>query len=191
MLTLIFDIDGTLTDMWPIERAVLSELIQPGQLPLLDSLKRQGVNNLYNLYCQTTKTRVGRLVFRVFYSRNFETLREDDALPMVQGYPCVNFIRQNGTNFGYVYATGGLKAEAEYVLECLGILELFNLEVSTSKDNYKFSKATGRPFAKTKRQVGECYLITDSQQDVDGAEKAGVPSILISKGQIFYGSDLQ
>jgi hypothetical protein len=81
MLTLIFDIDGTLTDMWPIERAVLMNMVPETCRDQVNGLKLAGVNDLYSIYCQITRTRIGKIRFRDSYRESFAQLRAGRMLP--------------------------------------------------------------------------------------------------------------
>jgi len=191
MLTLIFDIDGTLTDMWPVERAVLVALIPKDKQATLDALRSAGINDLYILYRKSTRARLGKLAFRNLYREKFDELKTAGLLPNIREYKSVAFIRQNPTAYTYVYATGGLKTEAEFILEKLGIKDIFSLDKSTSKDTCRFSKATGMPFARIKRQLGECCLITDNLTDVMGADRAKIQTIRINPATKLSRSQIQ
>jgi len=82
-----------------------------------------------------------------------------------------------------VYATGGLKIEAEYVLSSLGIERLFDLEQSISRDTYVYSKRTGLPFRKLNRISQPCLVVADSKSDMEGAAIAKVPLILLKPNE--------
>lgn len=183
MLTLIFDIDGTLTCMWPIERAVLLAMIGENVRKQLDLQKNLGINELYSLYCAFSEVILTKTEFYRLYSETFDNLKRNEALPSPQPYNAVQFIKRNPKSFRYVYATGGIKAETEFVLDALGIKRRFDLLNSTSKDNCKYPKRTGIPFQIIQRTLGSCCLISDSETDMEGAVKAGIPAVLLTVDQ--------
>ncbi len=191
MLTLIFDIDGTLTDMWPIEKAVLAALLPASQLECLDYLRKSGETSLYVLYRKITQCQISKISFQRLYSEKFEVLREAGILPEPIAYRAVVFILQNQLDYRYLYATGGLRCEAEYVLEKLCLKELFDLTSSISRDYYQFSKKTGLPYKKIARLKGQYLVVTDSTVDVVGAKKAKLPYVLLKPNSALTATDIQ
>ncbi len=152
MKTLIFDIDGTLTDMSSIERAVY-----------------QTINKRY--------AGAGRR--RADYRDAFVRLANANALPIPNAYKTVQFIRQYASNYIFVYATGAQDVEVAYVLQSLGIRQFFDEQYSTTITNCRFSKKTGIPLRRIAKRYPDCLLITDSSSDVAGAQKAHVPAVLL------------
>lgn len=134
MRTLIFDIDGTLTDMGPIE--AISGRLSPAE---------------------------------------FADYAQSGRLPLPARYPIIDFILANRANYNFVYATGGLKREADYALAKLGIFELFDIQRSLSIDTFPDFKSTGWPFLEIMKTYPHAMVITDSQSDVEGAIRAGLP----------------
>ena len=149
MKTIIYDIDGTLTDMSAIEEAVRTEIKD-----------------------QEYTTRVN---YAAVYDEAFSRLLEQKRVPAVSPSAEVKKILKWGRKYSYVYATGGYSAETEYVLREFGIIQLFDLENSISKTNCRFLKKSGIPFKKILRIYQNCSLVTDSDNDCLGAEKAGIP----------------
>jgi phosphoglycolate phosphatase-like HAD superfamily hydrolase len=156
MKTLIFDIDGTLTDMGPIERTIEQAVpVKSGALPKKEYQR---------LYDQVTKQ-----------------LLKDGLLPKPVAFPLVAWMQQNKMNYQFVYATGGETAESKYVLNELGILDLFDVVNSVSATACRFGKKTGIPFRRIMKKYRDCIVIGDSEKDRQGAERASVPFILVSK----------
>ena len=58
MKTLIFDIDGTLTDMWPLEKAGLLRILGRKLEKNIETLKVRGINNTYTIYSELVATKV-------------------------------------------------------------------------------------------------------------------------------------
>jgi phosphoglycolate phosphatase-like HAD superfamily hydrolase len=191
MLTLIFDIDGTLTDMWPIERCVLAQIIQKTCIDQINTLKNRGINDLYTLYCMVTHSRPGKLTFRSRYREAFIQLNANNMLPKPVAYQAVKFISNNQQIYRYVYATGGLKIEAEYILFSFGIDTLFDLKQSISRDTYKYSKLTGLPFRKLNMMLKPSLIIADSKSDRMGATIAKVPVLLLKPNKTLTPSMIE
>ncbi|KXK08796.1 MAG: Phosphoglycolate phosphatase [Microgenomates bacterium OLB22] len=157
MKTLIFDIDGTLTDMGPIERTIE----------------------------QVVRLRTGRVSkkeYQRLYDQVTRRLQKDGLLPKPVAFPLVQWIKKNKTSYRFVYATGGETSESQYILRELGLLDLFDLENSVSATNCRFSKKTGIPFRRIIKKYPDCIVIGDSEKDCQGAEKAKAPFILVSRG---------
>lgn len=180
MKTLICDIDGTLTDMWPVERAVLVCLLGKKYSKRLDQLRRSGISDTYTLYRKVSTCTVCKRDYRNLYNKAFEQLLSYGQLPSVKRYPLVQWIMKNNKKFTFVYATGGQQKESEFVLKQLGILAYFDLENSLDKTRYPFSKKTGLPFKKILKTYSNCTLLTDTQTDCDGAMKASIPYIIFN-----------
>jgi phosphoglycolate phosphatase-like HAD superfamily hydrolase len=183
MTTLVFDIDGTLTDLWPLESAVLQVLTGTTEKALAP-LRRRSQGNLYAMYLQQTGATTTKTQFRRLYRQAVLALEQARALPAVPSYRAAGFIRANKTKYRFVYLTGGLKCEALYALRSLGILGAFSEELSISSDSYPFSKATGLPLRKIQRAArGPMLVIADGSADKLGADKAGVPILLVEPNQ--------
>lgn len=180
MKTLICDIDGTLTNMWPVERAVLVCLLGKKYSKRLDQLHTSGILDTYTLYRKVSTCTAGKREYRNLYNAAFEQLLSCGQLPQVERYPLVQWMMKNNKKFTFVYATGGQQKESEYVLKQLGILAYFDLENSIDKTRYPFSKKTGLPFKKILKTYSDCTLLTDTQSDCDGAMKADIAYIIIN-----------
>jgi beta-phosphoglucomutase-like phosphatase (HAD superfamily) len=179
MKTIIFDIDGTITDMWPIERAVLLNMTNNNLKYKLEKLKSAGVSDTYKLFCKISRRKINKSIYIKLYNKTFNILLGNKRLPKLKKYPIVKWIVDNKDCLKFVYATGGQKAETEYALEKLGIKKYFNLSRSLNKNNCRFAKCTGIPFRKIKCQTPDCILITDSESDCMGAMRAEISYIKI------------
>lgn len=183
MKTIICDIDGTLTDMWPIEKSVLLSMLGKECERKIKALYLSGIKDTYKIFLTFSKKKIGKAEYVKKYNRAFLILLRTNQLPAPVSYPIVNWLRKNKNNYRFVYATGGQKEEAEYVLKKLKLFQFFNLEKSISKSNCRFSKRTGLVFKKLKRQFPDCFLITDSESDCVGAKRAKIGFIKIKSGQ--------
>lgn len=183
MTTLIFDIDGTLTDMWPIEQSVLLAMTPQPDSGRLDQLKAQGLSELWLLYTRSSCTKIAAVAFRAQYRQSFIELAERGKLPTPKPYQTVSFISENSERYKFVFATGGLEVEAKYVLSSLGLDRYFDLERSTSRDTCIFSKATGIPFRQLAKLYPQCLVVTDGDTDMLGAKRAKIPAIQLKSNQ--------
>jgi phosphoglycolate phosphatase-like HAD superfamily hydrolase len=132
MITIIFDLDGTLTDMRPLEDP---------------------------------------------------RLRSANPNPTLTPYPAVEFIKSNADKYVFVFATGGVLADATYLLKQFGILDLFDLDHCVSADRGLEPKSTGAPFKWIARNFVDCVVVGDSDSDRMGAEQAGLPCIVLASGE--------
>jgi len=179
MKTIIFDIDGTITNMWPIEKLVLLSLLNKKRETDIENSYQSGMRDTYKIFLAISKKKTNKVNYQKFYNQKFMLLENKRQLPKPEKYPAVDFILRNKTRYHFLFVTGGQDKETRYVLKRLGIYEIFDLANSLNKNNYRFSKSTGLPFKKIKKEFLDCLLISDSQSDCDGAKKAGMPFIII------------
>jgi len=177
MKTIIFDIDGTLTDMWPIERSVLLALLGKNKAIEVNNLFGSGIKETYKIYSLVSRTKIGKQRYTELYNKTFSLLLKCNRLPRPAKYPVVNWLTRNRAKYNFVYATGGQRNESRYVLESLGITKYFDLKNSLDKTNCKFSKSTGILFRKIAKIFPQCLVITDGESDCRGAARVGIPCI--------------
>ena len=180
MKTIIFDIDGTLTDMWPIERSVLLQMTGGMFGKEIGQIRRMGISETYKIFRKVSGKKMCKSEYAHSYNRSFLGLRK---FPKLKIYPIVDWIKGNRSKYRFVYATGGQKLETEYVLAQLGLINDFDLGDSVNKGSCRFSKKTGIPFRKIRARCGDCCLITDSESDFIGAKIAGIPAMIVKPGQ--------
>ena len=65
MKTIIFDIDGTLTDMWPIEKSVLLFMTNGKYGDEIEKLKKSKISDTYKIFCGVCNRKMGKR--RFFY----------------------------------------------------------------------------------------------------------------------------
>jgi len=181
MKTIICDIDGTLTNLWPIEKKILSCLLPKETFDCIEKLKRSGVSETYLIYRKIANIQITKKVYRKKYNKMFEQLWEKELLPPIEKFPLADWVLSN-QQYQYVYTTGGQQAETLYALEQLGILQLFDIQNSIDKTRYPFSKKTGLPFKKILKKYQDCILVTDSRSDCEGAKKVGMFYVLVKPG---------
>lgn len=183
MKTIIFDIDGTITNMWPIEKSVLLAMTDRKYEQAFERLKRSEISDTYQLFLKVARSKLGKQTYVRWYNRSFSYLLSSGKLPKPAKYPIVDWILTHSDQYHFVYATGGQQRETAYVLEKLGLLGYFDIDNSIDKTRYRFAKKTGRPFARIKSTFGDCVVVTDGQLDCDGATLAQVPCIVIDSQQ--------
>lgn len=182
MKTIIFDIDGTITDMWPLERAVLVSLLGKQAVRAIEEMHESGLKDTYVIFCKVSKKTIGKRAYRALYNRKFALLERQKLLPRPKPYPIVGWIRKNSKEYHFVYATGGQSRETRYVLSCLKIGTAFDVAHSLDAGNYRFSKRTGLPFKKIGAKFPNCLLVTDGRNDCEGALRARIPYIHVKDG---------
>lgn len=190
MKTIIFDIDGTITNIWPIEKSVLLRMTKGMYENQMGELKRSGISDTYKIFRKISRKKIGKIRYFNLYNRTLFALLKSKKLPKLEKYPIVDFIVSTKNKFNFVYATGGQKSETEYVLRSLGIIKYFDLKNSIDKNNCRFSKKTGIPLRKIQANFPECIFITDTKNDCLGASKVGIRSIKIKPSQIVSEEDL-
>lgn len=180
MKTIIFDIDGTITDMWPIEKSVLLAMTVDSFRNKIEKTYLSGVKNTYRIYSKVASRKLSQKEYYKIYNQNFLLLYINNQLPKPIKYPVVDWIKKNATKYHFVYATGGQNQETKYVLDKLKISKFFDLNNSLDKNNCRFSKKTGIPYKKIKQKFPDCLVITDGTDDCHGAIKAKIPFLMIT-----------
>lgn len=183
MKTIIFDIDGTLTDMWPIEKSVLLRMTKGKYEVEINALKALGLSDTYEIFLKVSGQKITKEKYFSTYNKVFDALSKRKELPKLSKYPIVDWIISNWNKYRFLYATGGQKKEAMYALGCLCVIEYFDTRNSIDKNRCRFSKKTGIPFRKIKLNFPDCLLITDSQSDCNGAIAAGIRFLKVKPGQ--------
>lgn len=176
MKTILCDIDGTLTNMWPIERAILISLLN--DQVKIDKLYENGINDLSKIYNMVSKKKIRKSNYENKHNKAFLKLLKSKKVPDIPKYPLVKWILKNKNNYVFVYATGGQKLKTEYILKKFKILKYFDLKNSVNKTNCRFKKISGLPFKKIKNVYSNILFFTDSNDDVLGAKKAGIKKII-------------
>lgn len=185
MKTIIFDIDGTITSMWPIEKSVLLAMLGKEAGPTIENVYQSGITDTCKLFSTVSRSKIGKAKYRRIYNQTFVLLERNKCLPKAIEYPVVTWIRENKAQFHFVYATGGQAKETAYILSSLKLESIFDLRNSLNSDNCRYPKSTGLPFKQMKAKWGECFLVTDSQSDCDGARRANISYLQIKPGQKF------
>lgn len=183
MKTIIFDIDGTITNMWPIEKSVLLYLAGKTLGNEIEELKKSGILDTYKIFLKVSGQRITKQKYFKLYDKAFSALLKNGQLPLPKKYPIVRWIIANRAKYHFVYATGGRRAETRYVLRQFGLACCVDFEYSIDKTNCRFSKKTGIPFKKIKSLFKDCLLISDGSEDCDGAMVAGIPFVLVTPEQ--------
>jgi len=183
MKTIICDIDGTITDMWPIEKSVLLYMVGRKIEKDVERMKLSGISDTYKIFLKFSNKKMGKTKFINFYNKSFSDLLKRDKLPMPEKYPLANWIFDNKEKYRFVYATGGQRIETYYILESLGLMKYFDLTNSVDKTTYRFLKKTGIPFRKIKSKFNDCILISDSKEDCKVAVLIKIPFVLVKPKQ--------
>lgn len=180
MKTIIFDIDGTFTNMWPIEKSVLLKMINKSLEKDIEKLRQSGICDTYEIFLKISKQELSKKKYVMLYNKDFSTLLKNKKLPQLEKYSTVDWILKNKNRYRFVYATGGQAKETKFVLKQLGLINYFDIENSIDKSNCRFSKKSGIPFRKIKAKFNDCLLITDSLMDCCKAGNIKIPCILIA-----------
>jgi len=186
MKTIIYDIDGTITDMWPIEKSVLLYMTNRKFEKDIESMKLSGISDTYKIFLKFSNKKMSKKEYTDFYNKSFSNLQKNNELPVPEKYPLADWIFNNKEKYRFVYATGGQQAETCYVLESLGLIKYFDLVNSVDRTTCCFSKKTGVPFRKIKFKFNNCVLISDSRDDCNVANLAKIPCVLVRPRQKMY-----
>ncbi|OGD66877.1 hypothetical protein A3F08_03430 [Candidatus Berkelbacteria bacterium RIFCSPHIGHO2_12_FULL_36_9] len=179
MKTIIFDIDGTITNMWPIEKSVLLGMLRKNTIKEIDEIYQQQTKKTYQIYNKISKEKLTQKEFYRRYNRTFLKLLINNQLPKPAKYTIVNWIISNHNLYHFVYVTGGQRLETKYVLDMLKVSKYFDFTNSLDKSNCRFAKKTGIPYKIIKRRFNNCLVITDSKNDCLGAIKTEITFIKV------------
>lgn len=183
MKTIICDIDGTITSMWPIEKSVLLRMTHKKFEKDIEQMKLSGVSDTYKIFLKFSNKKMSRRKYSDFYNKSFSVLLKKSKLPPLERYPITRWVSVNKNKYHFVYATGGQRLETIYALKNLGLVEYFDITNSVDKTICRFSKKTGVPFRKIKSKFKDCVFISDGEGDCAGAALALVPFVLIKPEQ--------
>lgn len=183
MKTIICDIDGTITNMWPIEKSVLLYMTDRKFEKDIEQVKLSGTSETYKIFLKFSKQKMSKKKYTDFYNQSFSVLLKDGKLPVPEKYSLAKWLFANRNKYHYVYATGGQQLETIYVLRSLGLEKYFDLENSINKTTCRFSKKTGIPIRKIKTKFNDCVLVSDSKADGAGATLAQITFILVRPKQ--------
>ena len=183
MKTIIFDIDGTITNMWPIEKSVLLYMTNRRFEKDIEQIKASGIFDTYEIFLKFSNRKMGKKKYIDFYNKSFSNLLKNSNLPIPEKYPLVNWIFDNKKKYRFIYATGGQQIETRYVLRIFGLAKYFDFVNSVDKTTCRFSKKTGIPFKKIKSKFKDCILVSDSRADCKGADLIKIPFILVEPKQ--------
>jgi len=186
MKTIICDIDGTITNMWPIEKSVLLYMTDRKFEKDIEQVKLSGISETYKIFLKFSNQKISKKKYTDFYNQSFSVLLKNGKLPALEKYPLVEWIFDSRNKYRFVYATGGQQLETLYVLKSLGLSKYFDLENSTDKTTCRFSKKTGIPFRKIKSKFKDCVLVSDSKVDCKGATLAKIPFVLVKPKQNYF-----
>lgn len=186
MKTIIFDIDGTITNMWPVEKSVLLRMTGNKFEKKIESMKSSGVSDTYKIFRKLSGRKIKKEQYADLYNQTFSALVKSSALPALEKYPLADWILVNRSKYHFVYLTSGQRLETRYVLKNLGIAECFDLENSIDKTRCRFSKRTGIPFKKIKSKFRDCVFVSDSKADRRGATLAKIPTVLVRPKQQYF-----
>lgn len=175
--------------MWPIEKSVLLYMTDKRFEHALERLKLAGISDTYKIFLRISQQKMGKKKYINFYNQSFSILLKNGKLPVPEKYPLVEWIIENRNAYRFVYATGGQRLEALYVLKSLGVAKYFDFEYSVDKTVCRFSKKTGLPFRKIKSKWNDCMLVSDSEADGRGATLTRIPFILVKPRQNHFDLD--
>ncbi len=189
MQTIIFDLDGTLTDLWPIERETLAEMLitrnpfsKSKILKTIEGIKQSGQNSLWLIFNQASGTKMNRQEFCQQYDQIQKRMIEKNSYPKIKNLISIEDIKKIENDYRFALVTGSRKQEALYVLKRLEILDLFESDLIITSDMVPESKDTGKAFQIIKDKAGEgAIVIGDSESDKAGAQKTKLFYIIVDK----------
>lgn len=174
MKTIIFDLAGTIADIWPLERETLIKFYEGKNITAtrkkLNKLSRSGIKNLFILFQNISEKKLNSNEFEQQYLKNQKQLRKENKIPKLKIFLKQKFLPKK-TNLALI--TGSPLSEALLVLEKAGCKKYFSKKLILSKGDYPGSKRTGEPFLMIKKQIGSrAVVVGDSLDDVVGAKIA-------------------
>ena len=179
MKTIIFDIDGTLTNMWPIEKSVLLYMTGGKFGKAMEKIRLSGTSDTYKIFRKASGRKIGKEDYFKLYNKSFSVLLRKNKLPAPGRYSLVNWVIDNRSRYRFLYVTGGQKLETQYVLGCLGMAGVFDIDNSIDRTTCRFSKKTGIPFRKIQSGSNGCVLVSDNRTDREGAALVRIPFLLV------------
>lgn len=181
--TIIFDLDGTIADLWPLERETLLKFYQRQDISMarkkLNQLYRSGIKDLFVLFQNISEINLNPVEFEKQYIKNQKQLQKENKLPNFKIFLQSNFLPKQ-INFALI--TGSPLPETLFVLKKAGCKKYFSKKFILPKGTYSGSKKTGEPFLMIKNQVGKvAIMIGDSDDDVVGARIGGYNCIRVNQ----------
>jgi len=188
-----FDLDGTLADIWPIERQTLAVMAQCYNISmrkafhLLDDLKKAGNNSPFFLF----SVLVGRKQIPKDFMKQYQLTQRQ--LINEGGYQGVrprvfcdpDEIKALRKKYRLGLVTGSNRQEALFVLNFLAIKQYFEDGLIVSLDEASARKETGKPFYFLQKQAADAFVVVvgDSDTDETGCAKAQVPFVRVKRSK--------
>lgn len=194
MATIIFDLDGTLVDLWPIERATLVAMFlkltdyEKKLLPTKLNLLKKSRNDLFkifnSLFAKYSDKKISRQRFNKLYDEIQRSLIKTKTYPKIKKYIDREPLMRLKNKYTLALVTGSRTQELNYLLKTAKFTDIFIKDLIICSDTMKQPKNTGIPFkAISERNPGPIVVIGDSGSDKLGAQKAKIPYVIIKKGK--------
>lgn len=179
MKTIIFDLDGTIADLWPLERETILRMAKNTNPDLLNKLYRQGQRNLLDLFQSIGGQKISREVFDQQYQIMQQKMILENKCPPFPIFLQEPFLKNmSGICFGLL--TGSFRSEAEFVLQRTGCRKYFYDSLVFCRGEYQGEKLSGEPYLEIIKRIGSKFvMIGDSEGDVLGAARAGIIGIRV------------
>jgi beta-phosphoglucomutase len=120
------------------------------------------------------------------YKKLLKTISAKDILPGV--YPLITKLKEQGIKI----AIGSSSKNAKYILEKIGLLNLFDAVVDGT--DIKRSKPDSEVFLLAAERlgvkVGECVVVEDAEAGIDAALAAGMKAVGVGSASSYPGTEL-
>jgi len=170
---ILFDLDGTLADVQPIEKLVLAKILKNRNVVFSGRSSFDLVRQLVGL---------DETEFYLEYAKCFEILKIKNSLPIPKMLIDIRkFCFEPGCCLGLV--TGSVRKEAKWVLEKLGIKACFSPDLVMCREDYYREKKSGEPYQKMKDIFPNVLIVAvgDTRDDLLGSRVAGLDCCLVSR----------
>jgi len=185
MPTIIFDLDGTIANLWPIERITLARIAKEF-FGIPEETAYQRLDSAYNAKTRSLRTLLQRCIEKRISNERFVKLYQNVQAQCIRQkkYPILiplippSTIQECSRENTLALVTGSYTREAQYVLRVLNIQRYFKKRLIITADDMNVGKESGIPFQQImKKTKGPWRVIGDSESDKAGAMRCNITFI--------------